>query len=176
MLTLTALAGLGFAAFGVVSDARAAAFVLFDDLFIKWGKIYAVDWKLLKAHAMVESSLTPGAFNPEKKGTADGSYGLMQIYVVTDALGRVVNRLNVNDWPPAQPKALFDADYNINIGAQIVASNVKAYGMPRAVAVYRDFGARKYPQAGPFSTKIVGGMSDQDYVNRVLRNYRKLSA
>jgi soluble lytic murein transglycosylase-like protein len=168
IFTFGALAAAGFALYGVVNDAKAAAAVLYDDEFQKWATKYGVDWKLLKAHAMAESSLMAGAFNPEKKGAQDGSYGLMQIYVVTDALGRVVNRLNVDNWPPAKPEALFDPDYNVQIGAQIVASNIKAWGMPRAVAVYNNFSARKSPQAGPFPNQV--------YVDRVLKNYRRLTA
>jgi len=71
-----------------------------DSIYKKWGEKYGVDWKLLKAIAIVESDETPLAENP-----ADPSRGIMQILCKTNLKGDVINKFNVDNWPPP------DADY-----------------------------------------------------------------
>lgn len=138
----------------------------FDEIYQRHGTAYGVDWRLLKAHAQVESSENPSAFNPEKAGADDGSYGLMQVYTVVDSHGRVTNKLNVDGWPPKSVTDLFAPDFNVKIAAQIVAWNIHAYGLPRAIAVYNEWDQHNAPAAGPFK--------NQSYVDKVLKKARAL--
>jgi len=129
-----------------------------DDLLKKWGAVYGVEWQLLKAIAMKESSLNPNAVN-----TADNeSIGLMQVLCRPDGQRGCGNNLNVDGWTEATRKKLFDPDFNIRIGAQILAWNIRTYRMPKAIAVYNRWSERKSHVVGPFE--------NQSYVDAVLDN------
>lgn len=160
---LVLLAALGGAALMVrAGTVRASEITDYDAILQKWAKVYNVDWRLLKAHAMVESALNHRAVNP-----SDPSYGLMQ--VLCDAAGPdspCRNRFVVDGWSEATPNRLLDPDFCVRIAAQIVAYNVRTFGMPRAVAVYNRWAERLSPPGGPFS--------NQRYVDKVLRIYREL--
>ena len=129
-----------------------------DDLLKKWGAVHGVEWQLLKAIAIKESRLNPNAVS-----TADNeSIGLMQVLCRPDGQGGCSNNLNVDGWRIATRKKLFDPDFNIRIGAQILAWNIRSYRMPRAIAVYNRWAERRSPVAGPFE--------NQSYVDAVLAN------
>ena len=129
-----------------------------DDLLKKWGAVHGVEWQLLKAIAMKESSLNPNAVS-----TADNeSIGLMQVLCRPDGQGGCSNNLNVDGWRKVTRKKLFDPDFNIRIGTQILAWNIGTYRMPRAIAVYNRWAERRSPVAGPFE--------NQSYVDAVLAN------
>lgn len=131
-----------------------------DDLFRKWGAVYGVEWRLLKAVARKESRLNPNAVND-----ADNeSIGLMQVLCRPDGQGGCANGLKVDGWSEATRRKLFDPEFNIRIGAQILAWNIRKYGMPKAVAVYNRWKERSSPVAGPFE--------NHSYVAAVLGNYR----
>ena len=131
-----------------------------NDLFKKWGAAYGVEWQLLKAVARKESRLNPNAVN-----NADNeSIGLMQVLCRPNGQGGCANRLKVQGWSKVTRRKLFDPDFNIRIGAQILAWNIRTYGMPKAVAVYNRWAERSSPLAGPFE--------NQSYVAAVLGNYR----
>jgi soluble lytic murein transglycosylase-like protein len=131
-----------------------------DDLFRKWGAVYGVEWRLLKAVARKESRLNPNAVND-----ADNeSIGLMQVLCRPDGQGSCANTLKVDGWSEATRRKLFDPEFNIRIGAQILAWNIRKYGMPKAVAVYNRWKERSSPVAGPFENHA--------YVLAVLKNYR----
>jgi soluble lytic murein transglycosylase-like protein len=131
-----------------------------DELFRKWGAVYGVEWQLLKSIAVTESRLDANAVN-----AADNeSIGLMQILCRPDGQGGCSNRLNVDGWSEATREKLFDADFNIRIGAQILAWNIRTYGMPRAIGVYNRWAERTAPVAGPFE--------NQAYVDAVLAHYQ----
>ena len=132
-----------------------------DALFQKWGTAYGVDPLLIKSHATVESGLNANAVNP-----ADPSYGLMQVLCRHGADGACQNKFNVNGWSGMTTKKLLDPDTNIKIAAQIMSYNIRAYGMPRAVAVYNSWDQRHAPLNGPFK--------NQNYVDRVLAIYEGL--
>lgn len=150
----------------MASRSDAASGGKFDALYKKWGGVYGVDWRLIKAHALRESAENPRAFNPERPDLPnDGSYGIGQIYCVVGPDGRCSNRLSVDGWPP-HASDLYDADKNIHFMAQIIAANTRAYGMPRAVAVYNSFDQHRRPLNGPFK--------NQGYVDDVLRYYEGL--
>jgi soluble lytic murein transglycosylase-like protein len=131
-----------------------------DDLFRKWGAAYGVEWRLLKAVARKESRLNPNAVN-----NADNeSIGLMQVLCRPDGHGGCANNLKVDGWRDATRRKLFDPEFNIKIGAQILAWNIRKYGMPKAIAVYNRWAERSSPVAGPFE--------NHSYVAAVLGNYR----
>jgi soluble lytic murein transglycosylase-like protein len=136
-----------------------------DELFRKWGAVYGVEWQLLKAVARKESRLNPNAVN-----NADNeSIGLMQVLCRPDGQEGCANGLKVDGWSEATRGKLFDPEFNIRIGAQILAWNIRKYGLPKAIAVYNRWSERSSPVAGPFE--------NQAYVAAVLGNYRyKVSA
>ena len=135
----------------------------FEDLFREAGRKNSVDWRLIAAHAFVESSFNPRAKNPE------GSYGLMQIYTPLLKNKGVVRHLTRGSLPEFENfdvARLVEPEYSIMLGAALIRENVKEFFLPRAIAVYNSDGATKEPQHGPFK--------NQTYVNRVLSYYDKL--
>ena len=137
-----------------------------DSIFKKYGTRYGVDPLLLKAIATVESSLKSDAVNEADRY----SVGLMQIlYRPSSALDRnspPSNRFNIEGWNEATFDKLKDPDFNVKLGAQILAWNIKTYGMPRGIAVYNAWDQRHAPQGGPFK--------NQSYVDKVTRVYAQL--
>lgn len=132
----------------------------YDSLFQRYAGMFGVDWKLVKAIAMHESSLDPSQVNP-----SDPSVGLMQVLCegYPDST-TCTNKLNVSGWPPENSDRLFDPDYNVFIGTQILASNIRAYGTRKGVAVYNDW--RAHTQTEPFE--------NQAYVDTVFSIYERL--
>lgn len=133
-----------------------------DDLYKKYGQRHGLDWKLLKAIAQVESNENPKAKNP-----TDPSFGLMQLLCRPNGAGGCSNKLNVLDWPPEHHNKLYDPDYSVYIGAQILAWNIDRYGLWRGVACYNHWGARLAEPDGPFP--------NQRYVDKVQGKYNALS-
>lgn len=132
-----------------------------DDLFRKHEAAHGVDWRLLKAIATVESHINPRAENP------DGlSAGIMQIHCAPAHGSVCTNRFDIAAWPPVNREQLYDPDYNIAIGAQIVAWNIRKYGLHRGIAAYNQWSARKTPRGEPFP--------NQYYMDKVLSAYRKI--
>lgn len=129
---------------------------LLDALYVKHGNEQGIDPMLLKAIARVESGENPKAVNPE-----DPSYGLMQIYYVKGKTD-----LNVADFPPDTYTKLYDPDYNLHIGAQILKWNINTYGLLKGIAIYNCWQSRFDPSSGPFT--------NQSYVDKVIKEYRKL--
>ena len=129
-----------------------------DELYQKHGQIHGLDPKLLKAIAQVESSE-----NSLAKNQADPSFGLMQILCQDDGMGSCRNKLNILDWPPANKSKLFDPDYSLHIGAQILAWNIGQYGQNKGIAVYNAWSAHTAPREGPFP--------NQSYVDKVWAKY-----
>lgn len=151
----------GFAA--MVQSSNDANEPTLDELFQKWGAYFGVEWQLLKAHAIVESSLDPNAVNE----TDNESIGLMQILCRPDGNGGCMNRLNVEGWSEATREKLFNPDFNIRIGAGILAWNIRHYGLPRGIAMYNRYAEKDSPIGGPFQ--------NQAYVDKVLSNYRRIT-
>jgi len=132
-----------------------------DEIYKDAGNEFSVDWKLIKAHAIIESSE-----RPEVKNAADPSYGLMQILCVPDGAGSCKNRFNIVDWPPVSVEDLFDPLYNVRMGAQIIKWNQDTFGLKQGIAVYNNWSARNDNYDGPYR--------NQGYVDKVLSEYRKL--
>ena len=133
----------------------------FDALFQKHGAAHSVDWRLLKAIGTVESHLNPRAENP------DGlSAGIMQIHCAPAHGAVCTNRFDIAAWPPATRAQLYAPDYNIGLGAEIIAWNIRHYGLPRGIAAYNQWSARKTPRGELFP--------NQYYLEKVLRAYSAL--
>lgn len=138
----------------------------YDAIYQKYGTQFGVDWRLIKAHAQVESSENPSAFNTE------GSSGLMQILLPLShntGARRHFDAGRLPEWRDADAAAgtaIFDPDYNVSLAASLIRENIKAYGMPRAIAVYNMDKSRLAPLMGPFA--------NQGYVDKVLAKARAL--
>lgn len=151
----------------------APAPVSLDSLFDQIGEARGVDPDLLRAVAYVESSLRIDAvrWNPP----SDVSVGVMQILAVppTGIVGKPrddedyipTNDLNVSGWP-ASFQSLKNPALNIDIGAQILAWNIRNYQYPRGVAIYNNWAARHAAVGGPFPNDA--------YVAKVLARLSKL--
>ena len=112
-------------------------FRTFDGLFIAAGQKWGVDPMVLKAIALQESSLNPRAANVSNP--ADPSYGLMQMSCMPDGHGGcLANEFNLVGWPPASAAALFDPAISVDLGAQLLAQNLRATGgdYAHAIAMY----------------------------------------
>jgi soluble lytic murein transglycosylase-like protein len=131
----------------------------FDDLYQRYGSIYNIDWKLIKAIAIVESSENPNAVNPN-----DPSVGLMQV-LCQGWPDSCTNTLYLDGWPPTDPKQLLDPEYNVKIGAGILADNIGKYGVRKGVAVYNSNKARY--ESEPFN--------NQSYLDKVMLKYGELT-
>lgn len=68
------------------------------------------------------------------------------------------------DEPPARREQLFGPDYNVAIGAQVLAWNVRTFGLERGIAVYNMWDARLTPRGQP--------LPNQFYVDKVLARFR----
>ena len=148
---------------GSIDSSRPSGIMSLDDLYKKHGKRHGLDWRLLKAIAQVESNE-----DPQAKNQADPSFGLMQILCQDDGMGSCKNKLNILDWPPASKSELFDPDYSLHIGAQILSWNINQYGLDKGIAVYNSWSARHAPNDGPFP--------NQGYVDKVWAKYTAILA
>ncbi len=102
----------------------------FDHLFKTYGAKYNVDWKILKAIAMTESSLGTnksvalGLANPKNvagSASSDGkSYGLMQVTL------RTAKDLDLL----VTPEKLNNAEYSVDLAAKYVSQLKKIFRTP----------------------------------------------
>lgn len=139
---------------------------------------FGVPFALLKAHAIVESSLNASAFrdeNPSKRDDRIGwaSRGLMQILWSPLEPKKGDNGVNRDRWVkygyPAESLGIdgirqFEPNVNIRIAAQLIKDNLKAAGgnLRDAINMYNT-GKKEAVYAAP-----------HDYVNKVLKNYNKM--
>ena len=144
-----------------LAAATAAAGDRYDALYREAGAAYGVDWRLVKAVAIVESSE-----NPKAENRRDPSIGLMQLHCAEDAQGRCTNRFDVEGWVGITRERLLDPRTNVRLGTQILAWNLRVFGFERGIAVYNSWAARHTP-AGQ-------AIPNQRYVDRVMGVYRKL--
>lgn len=119
-----------------------------DSLFQKWGNIYSLDWKLIKAVATVESELSPSAI-----GDDGVSFGLMQIQIAT-----------AKGYGMTDAENLLDPDTNIKYGAKFLSDMIVKYGLDSGVQIYT-LGEPKF---------LKKGYRAQDYLNRVIKTYDSL--
>jgi len=98
-------------------------------------KFYAtkiVPSELLRAVAIVESGENTHAYNPN-----DPSYGLMQILFTGS------NKLYIDGWPPNSFNDLYEPNYNVKIGSQILNWNIEKYGLFRGIVSFNNWSARE---------------------------------
>lgn len=117
-----------------------------DEMFQMAGVRYNIDWKLIKAVAIVESRLDPNAIGDHKRsvGIMQVSIGLAQFY-----------DLKRGD--------LFNPYINIHIGASHLSYLIQKYGLKKGIRIY-NAGERRF-----FS-----GRYSNDYYHAVIRNYYDL--
>lgn len=138
----------------------------YETIFEDYGGQYGVSAFLAKAHAIAESSLNPYAYNKE------GSSGLMQILLPIEKNKGALRHFRAGrlpEWEGVNASIgghIFDADYNVMLGMSLMRENIRAYGLPRAIAVYNNDAATRSELNGPFPNQI--------YVDRVLRYYDQL--
>lgn len=138
-----------------------------DLIFEDCADRHNVPFALLKAHAIMESSLNPMAFrdeNPKKRVDRTGwaSRGLMQIlwWPKSERFKKYGYRDDMLD----DGEALFDAHVNIDIGAQLIKENLVACkGQIRDAINMYNTGKKEAEFKAPYN-----------YVDRVLTNYNTL--
>lgn len=95
----------------------------YDSYFKVASMQFNVPFALLKAHAIRESSLKPGAFLADSRG---GSYGLMQL-----SWGPGNNRFAGYGYDSdtlGDGQLLYDNTVNTKIAAQLIADNLRRFG------------------------------------------------
>lgn len=133
----------------------------YDALYRAHAEAQGLDWRLVKAIAIVES-----AENPRAENRRDPSVGLMQIHCVENAQGRCTNLFNVEGWAGMTRERLLDPKTNVYIGSQILAWNIRTFGFERGIALYNSWAARTTP-AGQKTP-------NHPYLVKVLRVYQQL--
>jgi len=131
----------------------------FASTFKRWANVYDLDWRLLAAHAQVESNYNPDAVNK----LDNESIGLMQILCVPDGNGGCKNPLNITGWSTMTREKLFDVDENVRIASAILSENIQRKGWPRGSAMYNAYSARLASKDGPFP--------NQSYVDKIVKAY-----
>lgn len=126
-----------------------------------------VPFALLKAHAIMESSLNPRAFrdeNPNERDDRQGwaSRGLMQILWWPGS--NRFKKYGYNDDDMEDGEAMFDPHVNIDIAAQLIAENLKACsGNVRDAINMYNTGKKEAQYEAPYN-----------YVDKVMKNYSTL--
>ena len=133
----------------------------YDAIYRANAEAQGLDWKLVKAIAIVESNE-----NPRAENRRDPSIGLMQIHCVENAQGRCTNRFNVEGWAGMTRERLLDPKTNVHIGTQVLAWNIRTFGFERGIALYNSWAARTTP-AGQKTP-------NHPYLVKVLRVYQQL--
>ena len=121
---------------------------------------YNVPASLIFAHMKEESTFDQNAYRPEPSlGTA--SYGLLQLLLPT------AKSLDSR----ATPDALYDPEYNVNLGTALMAKNLIRYGgsLTDEAASYNAGTAWKNENGEYTNSK--GDTKVNGYVNRIMRNY-----
>lgn len=130
-------------------------FFSFADCWDQAGGRYGIEPELLKAIAIVESSLNPKATNINYNGTTD--FGLMQI---NSSHLPVLKKFRIT-----QHQLLNDPCHNVMTGAWILAGNIRQYGYTwEAVGAY-NAGTAKTPKHHALRKK---------YIHKVAPQYKKL--
>ena len=118
---------------------------------------YGVDWKLVKAVAMTESSLDPNSKNPN-----DPSWGLMGITpAVAEDFGIVKDYHNPTD---AEIAMIREPQTNLNIGAWLLAKLLKRFPWDAAIQAYNE---------GP--ANYDAGRRVPEYLAKVKQHYSEIT-
>lgn len=141
--------------------------MVYDDLFKKYAKIYGLDWKMLKAIAIIESdqgreaSVKRGLENPsdvEGSKSSDGlSWGLMQVTIVT-----------ARDYDStATPQKLNNPEYSIKIASQHLARLKKIFNP--SDARFNEWVVKSYNQGQGNTLKEMKSSNSNSY--QAAKNY-----
>lgn len=102
---------------------------IYDYYFSKYAKKYAVPFAMIKAHAIVESSLNANAFRDESDTGSNregwASRGLMQILWWPKS-ERFKKYGHPDSTLGASGELMFDPDTNVDIGACLIRDNLRA--------------------------------------------------
>ena len=128
----------------------------YDPVFIRYGNLYKVDWKMLKAIALNESDLGQNALVKAGKVSSDGkSYGLMQLTLAT-----------AHDYRNVDENDLNDPETSIDIAAQFIRHLASVFaGDTRKIVM-------SYNQ-GEGNTKK-GKTYAEGYYQKFLKNYDRV--
>lgn len=118
---------------------------LYDEIYQKWAAIREIDWKLLKAISMVESSENPNAIGDDGR-----SIGLMQVSLV------VGGSYGMNN------EDLLNPDLNIQVGSGFLKEMIDKYGFDGGVQAY-NLG----------ETKFRKGITSPVYLEKVMNEFFK---
>lgn len=136
----------------------------YDFVFEAGADNTGVPFALLKAHAIMESSLNPKAYldeNPQKNPKRIGwaSRGLMQLLYWPNS-----TRFEKYGFKSSTGNELFESIVNVEIGAKLIADNLKSCGgnIRDAINMYNT-GKKESVFKAP-----------HNYVDRVLSNYETL--
>lgn len=133
----------------------------YEPLYKSIGREYDLDWRLLRAIAITESSEQPDAVSH-----AD-AYGLFQILARGDNDFPASRTWQSYRWltlPDLRAKLLKDTRFNAQIGAEILRWNIDRYGTRKGIAVYNRWKSRL--ETEPFK--------NQDYLDKVWGYYQEL--
>lgn len=92
----------------------------YHNLYYKWGKHYGVDWRLLKAFSIVESS---------EKAHVVNRFGYTGLFQIGKSALKSFNRSQKMNWTMADMK---NAAKNTRVGAWLTASNTRNLSRPSA--------------------------------------------
>ena len=139
----------------------------YDLFFEQTANDSGIPFALLKAHAIMESSLKPRAFrdeNPSKRADRTGwaSRGLMQILWWPGS--ERFKKYGYEDADLENGEAMFDPHVNIDIASQIIRANLETCdgNLRDAINMYNT-GKKESQFKAPY-----------DYVDRVMNNYKTL--
>lgn len=118
---------------------------LYDEIYQKWAAIREIDWKLIKAISMVESSENPNAIGDDGR-----SIGLMQVSLV------VGGSYGMNN------EDLLNPDLNIQVGSGFLKEMIDKYGFDGGVQAY-NLG----------ETKFRKGITSPVYLEKVMNEFFK---
>jgi len=118
----------------------------YDEIYRRWGELRQLDWRLIKAVAIVESSE-----RAEVIGDDGRSFGLMQVSKVVGAS----YGMTVED--------LLDPNLNVQVGSGFLAEMINRYGLEGGIQAY-NLGETKYRK----------GLRSPNYLSKVMTEFNKL--
>jgi len=118
----------------------------YDEIYRRWGELRQLDWRLIKAVAIVESSE-----RAEVVGDDGQSIGLMQVSRVVGAS----YGMTITD--------LFDPNLNVQAGSGFLAEMINRYGLEGGIQAY-NLGETKYRK----------GLRSPTYLSKVMTEFNKL--
>lgn len=119
---------------------------LYDEIYQKWAAMRGIDWKLLKAVSIVESSENPNAVGDEGR-----SIGLMQISLI------VGGSYGMNN------EDLLNPDLNVQVGSGFLKEMIDKYGLEGGIQAY-NLG----------ETKFRKGLTSPVYLDKVMNEFLSL--